>query len=76
MLVMSAEYVRWLWNDWGGAVFLDIGDAGNNLFSEPLARGYGLGARYRTLAGPLALDVAWADRTHSVRVHFAINIAF
>ena len=76
MLVMSAEYVRWLWNDWGGAVFVDIGDAGNNLFSEPLARGYGLGARYRTLAGPLALDVAWADRTHSVRVHFAINIAF
>ena len=76
MLVLSAEYVRWLWGDWGGAVFVDAGDASNNLFSEPLAKGYGLGARYRTLAGPLALDVAWADRTHGVRLHFAINIAF
>jgi len=76
MLVLSAEYVRWLWGDWGAAVFVDVGDASDQLFSQPLARGYGLGARYRTLAGPIALDVAWADRTHGVRVHFAIAIAF
>ena len=76
LAVASAEYVRWLWDDWGGAVFVDVGDASDDLFSEPLARGYGIGARYRTLAGPLALDVAWADRTRGVRVHFAINIAF
>jgi len=76
LAVFSAEYVRWLWEDWGAAVFVDAGDASDDLFSEPLARGYGLGARYRTLAGPLALDVAWADRTHSVRVHFSVAIAF
>jgi translocation and assembly module TamA len=76
LAVASAEYVRWLWDDWGGAVFVDVGDASDDLFSVPLAKGYGLGARYRTLAGPLALDVAWADRTHGVRLHFAIAIAF
>ena len=76
LAVASAEYVRWLWDDWGGAVFVDVGDASDDLFSQPLARGYGLGARYRTLAGPLAVDVAWADRTHGLRVHFSIAIAF
>jgi len=76
MVVLSAEYVRWLWGDWGGAVFVDVGDASDHLFSQPLARGYGLGVRYRTLAGPVALDVAWADRTHGARVHFSVAIAF
>jgi translocation and assembly module TamA len=76
MAVASAEYVRWLWDDWGAAVFVDAGDASNDLFSEPLARGYGLGVRYRTLAGPLAVDLAWADRTHGLRVHFTFAIAF
>jgi translocation and assembly module TamA len=76
LAVASAEYVRWLRDDWGGAVFVDAGDASDDLFSEPLARGYGLGVRYRTLAGPLAVDVAWADRTGGVRVHFSIAIAF
>jgi translocation and assembly module TamA len=76
MAVASAEYVRWLYGDWGAAVFVDVGDASNDLFSEPLARGYGAGARYRTLAGPLALDVAYGDRTHGVRVHFSVAIAF
>ena len=76
MAVASAEYVRWLSEDWGAAVFVDAGDASNDLFSEPLAKGYGLGARYRTLAGPLAVDVAWADRTHGLRVHFFVSIAF
>ena len=76
LAVFSAEYLRWLWEDWGAAVFVDAGDASDDLFSEPLARGYGLGARYRTLAGPLALDVAYADRTNGLRVHFSIAIAF
>lgn len=76
LAVASAEYVRWLWKEWGAAVFVDVGDASNDLFTEPLARGYGLGARYRTLAGPLAVDVAWADRTHGLRVHFSVAIAF
>jgi translocation and assembly module TamA len=76
LAVFSAEYVRWLWDDWGGAVFVDAGDAGNNVFSQPLALGYGLGVRYRTLAGPLALDLAWGDRNGSLRLHFAIAIAF
>ncbi len=76
LAVLSAEYIRWLDEDWGVALFLDAGDAADTLKDVRLARGYGIGARYRTLAGPIAVDVAYADRTGGVRVHFAVAIAF
>lgn len=76
MVVGSAEYVRWLSADWGAAVFYDVGDADDDLMRVTWARGYGLGARWRTLAGPLALDVAYGERDERWRVHFAIAIAF
>lgn len=76
MIVGSAEYVHWFSNVWGGAAFCDIGDADNNLQKVRLARGYGAGVRYRTVAGPLALDVAYGERDQNWRVHFSIAIAF
>jgi translocation and assembly module TamA len=76
LLVGSAEYVRWLDKVWGAAVFCDIGDAADDLRNVRLARGYGLGGRYRTVAGPLALDVAYGERYQQWRVHFSIAIAF
>jgi translocation and assembly module TamA len=76
LLVGSAEYVRWIDQTWGAAVFCDVGDAADDLREVRLARGYGLGGRYRTVAGPLALDVAYGERDRQWRVHFAIAIAF
>jgi translocation and assembly module TamA len=76
LLVGSAEYVRWLTDTWGAAVFYDVGDADDNLRKVRLARGYGVGARWRTLAGPLALDFAYGERVHRWRVHFFISVAF
>lgn len=74
--VASAEYVRWFGPDWGAAVFYDIGDASDSIRSVSLAQGYGVGARWRTLAGPLALDLAYGERTGKLRLHFSIAIAF
>jgi translocation and assembly module TamA len=76
LLVMSAEYVRWLVGNWGAAAFVDAGNAADLWPPTPLAMGYGLGVRYRTLAGPLAVDVAYANQTNSVRLAFSIAIAF
>ncbi len=76
LLVLSAEYVRWLTEHWGAAAFIDAGNAGNGWPPTPLARGYGLGVRYRTLAGPLAVDVAYAERTNGVRLALSVAIAF
>ena len=76
LIVGSAEYVHWFTPTWGSAVFYDVGDADNELEKIRWARGYGAGLRYRTVAGPLALDVAYGERDKEWRVHFAIAVAF
>jgi translocation and assembly module TamA len=72
----SAEYVHWFSGQWGGALFYDVGDADDDLMDVTWAKGYGAGVRWKTLAGPLALDFAYGDRERRWRVHFAISIAF
>lgn len=76
LAIGSAEYVHWLTPAWGAAAFYDVGDADNELMKIRWARGYGVGARWRTVAGPLALDVAYGERDREWRVHFAIAVAF
>ena len=72
----TLEYVHWLNERWGAAVFTDIGDASDSIKEwEPL-RSYGIGARLRTPAGPLALDVAYAERDRKFRLAFSVTIAF
>ncbi|WP_240141350.1 autotransporter assembly complex family protein [Nitrosomonas sp. HPC101] len=72
----TAEYVHWFTNDWGGAVFTDIGDAADKWKEFDLAVGYGVGARWRSPAGPFALDLARRHDTGTLRVHFSIAVAF
>ena len=76
LLIGSAEYIRWLNADWGVAVFYDIGNAADDIKPSELAAGYGLGARYRTLAGPIAIDIAYGEQVREFRLHFSIAIAF
>jgi len=79
LVVGSVEYVKWLqrWGgNWGVAAFVDAGDAAARFGDLDLALGYGLGARWRTPAGPLAVDVAWGERFQQLRVHFSVAIAF
>jgi translocation and assembly module TamA len=75
LVVGSVEYVHWFIREWGGAVFYDVGDADDDLLHVKWAKGYGAGARWKTIAGPLALDVAYGQRDHRWRIHFAIAIA-
>lgn len=72
----TAEYVHWLTNDWGAAVFTDVGDAADSLKEFDLAIGYGVGARWRSPAGPFALDLARRHDTGTLRLHFSIAVAF
>lgn len=78
MAVASVEYVKWLERieGWGVAAFVDAGDAADRFNELDPAIGVGLGARWRTVAGPLAFDVAWGERDRKVRVHFSVAIAF
>lgn len=76
MAALSAEYVHWLKNDWGIAAFIDAGNAGDERATFRLKPGYGLGARWRSPAGPLAVDLAYGHDDRTVRLHFAIAVAF
>ncbi len=76
LLVGSAEYLRWLTQEWGAAIFFDAGNASDDWRHMSLARGYGVGARWRTIAGPLALDLAYGEQARALRLHFSIAIAF
>jgi translocation and assembly module TamA len=76
LLTGSADYVRWFSNAWGGALFLDAGDAADERKDLRANKGYGVGVRWRTPAGPLALDVAYADRDRKARLVFSVAVAF
>jgi translocation and assembly module TamA len=76
LAIVSTEYVRWFTPTWGAAAFVDVGDADNNIAKVSWAHGYGVGPRWRTIAGPLALDLAYGERDRKWRVHFTIAISF
>ncbi len=72
----TLEYVHWLNDRWGAALFTDIGGAADTPGDwEPL-KSYGVGARFKTPAGPFALDLAYAGRDHKFRLAFSVTIAF
>ena len=74
--VASAEVTHWLDDTWGIAAFVDAGDAVDSLTDIRLAVGYGLGARWRSPAGPLGVDLAYGQRTSEFQLHFSLAIPF
>ncbi len=76
MATGTAEYVRWFTDDWGAAVFADVGDAEDSWKKFNLSLGYGAGVRWRSPAGPFALDLARRHDTGTLRLHFSIAVAF
>ena len=74
--VVSAEATHWLNDDWGIAAFIDAGDAIDDLADVKLAVGYGLGARWRSPAGPIAVDLAYGQRNDEIQLHFSLAIPF
>lgn len=72
----SAEFTHWLDERWGMAVFVDAGDATDDLTSFHPAIGYGVGARWKSPAGPIAVDLAYGQRTGDVQLHFSLAIPF
>lgn len=79
LALASVEYIHWLerWGgNWGIAGFVDVGDAADSFKDLDPAVGVGVGVRWRTVAGPLAVDVAYGEREKQFRLHFSVAIAF
>ncbi len=70
----SLEYTHWLNNNWGIAVFTDSGGVADTLSALRLSTGYGSGVRWRSPAGPLALDLAQGQ--NALQLHFSLAVAF
>lgn len=73
----TVEHTHWLaGSSWGVAGFVDVGDASDQLDKLRPRVGTGLGGRWRSPAGPLALDVAYGWQDRRMRVHLSIALAF
>ena len=75
MATSSAEYTHWFGN-WGAALFSDAGGAADVAPELRMSLGYGIGARWRSPVGPLALDFARGRGQPDSRLHFSIAVAF
>lgn len=76
LAVAGAEVTHWFAARWGGAVFVDAGNAGDDRRALKPALGVGLGARWKSPAGPLAVDLAYGERDRRLRLHFSLAVAF
>jgi len=76
LAIASAEVTHWLNESWGIAAFVDAGDAVDALQDVRLAVGAGLGARWRSPAGPIGVDLAYGERNKEVHLHFSLAIPF
>jgi len=86
LAIASAEYTHWLHGKenaagpWGIAAFVDAGDAADDWRTLDPAVGIGAGVRWKSPAGPLALDLAHGlareGRAAQWQLHFSLMVAF
>jgi len=76
LATVSAEYVHWLTPKWGAALFVDAGNAADQLDNLHPVLGYGLGARWKSPVGLLGLDLAQGRDNGQTRLHFAVGFSF
>jgi translocation and assembly module TamA len=74
LLVGSIEYEQPIQDKWGAAVFLDAGNAYNNLGSPDLKWGVGVGVRWRSPVGPVRIDIGFPqDKFADPHLHLSIG---
>ena len=74
--VASAEYVHMLTDEYGVAAFIDAGDAANSVRDYDLKLGYGVGFRWKSPIGPLAIDAAYGEAVDDYRIHLIVGYTF
>ncbi|ABE50087.1 surface antigen (D15) [Methylobacillus flagellatus KT] len=72
----SIEIIQWLTESWGAAAFVDFGNAANSTRDLKPVYGYGLGARFKSPAGPIGIDIARGQETGEYRLHFNLGVTF
>ncbi len=75
-VVGSIEAAHYFTEQLGGAVFVDAGNAGDNLSQLRPVFGYGAGARIKSPVGPLRIDLAYGEAKRQIRLHMSVGITF
>jgi translocation and assembly module TamA len=76
LMVASVEFERMFTREWGGAVFVDAGDAFDSFDAYEWEVGVGVGVRWRSPVGPVRVDIAHGlgdAAQSSLRLHFNIG---
>ena len=76
LVAASVEYERMFTRQWGGAVFVDAGDAFDRREDFEAQLGVGFGVRWRSPVGPVRVDIAHGlgdAAGSSLRLHFNIG---
>ncbi|WP_374603453.1 autotransporter assembly complex family protein [Arenimonas sp.] len=78
LVVASVEFERMFTREWGGAVFVDAGDAFDDFGADAfdVQVGVGVGLRWRSPVGPVRLDLAHGlgdDAQDAIRLHLTIG---
>jgi translocation and assembly module TamA len=76
LFTASAEYQHWYTQQWGGAVFYDVGTAADNWSDKQFFTGTGVGVRYRSPVGVINADLAYGVQAKQFRPHISLGIAF
>ena len=76
LAISSFEYTRWVRESIGVAVFSDVGAVSKTWSELDPLMAVGFGFRYRTPAGPIALDFAKGEGEGKIRIHFALGVTF
>jgi translocation and assembly module TamA len=74
--VATVEYQHDFTPQWGGALFVDAGNAADTFSKLQPVYGYGAGVRWITPAGSINIDVARAQETGDFRLHFTMGARF
>lgn len=74
--VTSAEFVHMLTREYGVAAFIDAGDAADTVHAFDLKLGYGVGFRWKSPIGPLAIDAAYGEAVDDYRIHLTVGYTF
>ena len=72
----SAEYQHWLSEQWGAAVFYDVGTAADSWRQKSLFHAVGAGARFRSPVGTVNADLAYGIQARTIRPHLSLGVAF
>ncbi|WP_269533481.1 autotransporter assembly complex family protein [Chitinimonas sp. BJYL2] len=72
----SAEYQHRIVGKWRGAVFADVGGAAYDWLQFKAVKGVGVGARWASPVGPVALDLGYGLDERKLRFHFSLGAGF